>query len=96
MVTLTIDGRSVTVPNGTTILEAARSVNINIPTLCCLKGINEIAACKSCFAEKPGIDPKRLFVVSVMPCTICSTPTASHGACRREHTSERKKAHAAV
>ena len=32
-VTLTIDRKSVTVPENTTILEAARSVNINIPTL---------------------------------------------------------------
>ena len=36
-VTLTIDHKSVTVPENTTILEAARSVNINIPTLCYLK-----------------------------------------------------------
>ena len=33
-VTLTIDRKSVTVPENTTILEAARSVNISIPTLC--------------------------------------------------------------
>ena len=34
MVTLTIDNRTVTVPDGTTILEAARSAKIDIPTLC--------------------------------------------------------------
>lgn len=56
MVTLTIDGRSVTVPNGTTILEAARSVNINIPTLCYLKDINEIAACRICCVEVEGME----------------------------------------
>ena len=44
MVTLTIDGRAVTVPESTTILEAARSIHIDIPTLCYLKGINEIGA----------------------------------------------------
>ena len=44
MVTLTIDGRAVTVPESTTILEAARSAKIDIPTLCYLKGINEIGA----------------------------------------------------
>ena len=40
MVNLTIDGRSLSVPEGTTILEAASSVGIHIPTLCYLKGIN--------------------------------------------------------
>ena len=34
MPTLTIDGRSVTVPEGRTILEAARSIGIDVPTLC--------------------------------------------------------------
>ena len=38
MVNLTIDKKPVSVPEGTTILEAARSVNIAIPTLCYLKG----------------------------------------------------------
>ena len=51
MVTLTIDKRTVTVPDGTTILEAARSAKIEIPTLCYLKGINEIAACRLCMVE---------------------------------------------
>ena len=48
MVTLTIDGRAVTVPESTTILEAARSIHIDIPTLCYLKDINEIGACRIC------------------------------------------------
>ena len=54
MVTLTIDKRTVTVPDGTTILEAARSAKIEIPTLCYLKGINEIAACRLCMVEVEG------------------------------------------
>ena len=37
MVNLIIDGKNITVENGTTILEAARSAGINIPTLCYLK-----------------------------------------------------------
>ena len=40
MVKLTIDGKNVTVAEGTTILNAARSVGIKIPTLCYLKDIN--------------------------------------------------------
>ena len=54
MVTLTIDGRAVTVPESTTILEAARSIHIDIPTLCYLKGINEIGACRLCMVEVEG------------------------------------------
>ena len=56
MVTLTIDKKTVTVPEGTTILEAARSVNIDIPTLCYLKDINEIGACRICMVEVEGYE----------------------------------------
>ena len=54
MVRLTIDGVQVKVPKGTTVLEAARSANIQIPTLCYLKGINEIGACRMCLVEVKG------------------------------------------
>ena len=56
MVTLTIDGRTVTVPEGTTILEAAQTLRITIPTLCYLKDINEIAACRLCMVEIEGLE----------------------------------------
>ena len=48
MVKLTIDGRIVTVEAGTTILEAARQAGIDIPTLCYLKELNEVGACRVC------------------------------------------------
>ncbi|MBU3806084.1 MAG: [FeFe] hydrogenase, group A [Candidatus Fournierella pullistercoris] len=54
MVTLKIDNRTVTVPEGTTILDAAAQVNITIPKLCYLKKINEIAACRVCAVELEG------------------------------------------
>jgi NADP-reducing hydrogenase subunit HndD len=54
MVTLTIDKRQVAVPEGTTILDAAKSVGIEIPTLCFLKDINEIGACRICMVEIEG------------------------------------------
>lgn len=54
MVNLTIDGRAVSVPEGTTILEAARQVGVYIPTLCYLKDLNEIAACRVCVVEVEG------------------------------------------
>ncbi|MBO7339082.1 MAG: (2Fe-2S)-binding protein, partial [Lachnospiraceae bacterium] len=56
MVNLTIDNKPVTVADGTTILEAARKVGINIPTLCYLKEINEIGACRICVVEVEGVE----------------------------------------
>ena len=56
MVNLTIDKKAVCVPEGTTILDAARSAGIDIPTLCFLKDINEIGACRICMVEVEGQD----------------------------------------
>ena len=56
MVTLTIDNKTVTVPAGTTILDAARQVDIHIPTLCYLREINEVASCRICAVEGEGVD----------------------------------------
>ena len=50
-INLTIDGVQVQVPQGTTVLEAARQAGIRIPTLCFLKGINEIGACRMCVVD---------------------------------------------
>ena len=55
MVKLTIDGKTVTAREGTTILEAARDNGIHIPSLCYLKEINQIAACRICVVEIEGI-----------------------------------------
>lgn len=54
MVNLTINKKKVQVPKGTTILEAAASVGIRIPTLCYLKDINDIGACRVCVVEVEG------------------------------------------
>ena len=53
-VTLKINGMSVSVPQNSTVLEAARIAGINIPTLCYLKGYNEIGACRVCVVEIKG------------------------------------------
>ena len=53
-VTLKINNIPVTVPRDTTIIEAARQAGISIPTLCYLKGINEIGACRMCLVEVKG------------------------------------------
>ncbi len=54
MVNLTIDNRQISVPEGTTILEAAEQNGITIPRLCYLKGLNEIGACRVCVVELVG------------------------------------------
>lgn len=56
MVKLVIDGKNIEVKEGTTILEAAKANGINIPTLCFLKDINEIAACRVCVVEIEGLE----------------------------------------
>jgi len=56
MVNLTIDNRKVQVPEGTTILDAAKMVNISIPHLCYFKELNEIGACRVCVVEIEGIN----------------------------------------
>lgn len=54
MVNITIDTRKLQVPKSYTVLEAARLANIAIPTLCFLKDINEIGACRMCVVEVKG------------------------------------------
>lgn len=58
MVNCIIDGIAVSVPKGTSILNAARGAGINIPTLCYFPGLNEIGACRVCVVEVEGV--KRL------------------------------------
>ena len=65
MVNLTIDGKSVSVPKGTTILEAARQVDIHIPTLCWLEKVSTTGACRICAVEIEGV---------ARPMTACNTP----------------------
>lgn len=65
MVSLTINDQKITVSEGTTILEAAREVGIDIPHLCYLEGINEIGACRVCIVENAGMDTL---------ITACNTP----------------------
>jgi NADH-quinone oxidoreductase subunit G len=54
MVKLTINNTTIEAPEGQTILQAAKSAGIVIPTLCYLEGINEIGACKVCVVEIAG------------------------------------------
>ncbi|MCD6133160.1 MAG: iron hydrogenase small subunit [Deltaproteobacteria bacterium] len=54
MVTLTINGEQVTVPEGTTIMDAAKKAYINIPHLCFLEGLQAEGACRVCVVEVEG------------------------------------------
>ncbi|MBQ1616039.1 MAG: (2Fe-2S)-binding protein, partial [Ruminococcus sp.] len=59
MIHLTINGKAVQAPEGSTILEAARSANIDSPTLCYDKAVEVYGACGLCVVEAEGI-PKLL------------------------------------
>ncbi len=54
MINITIDGITTQVPKGSTVLQAAKSLNIDIPTLCYLKDINEVGSCRMCVVEVQG------------------------------------------
>ncbi|MBE6702580.1 MAG: 2Fe-2S iron-sulfur cluster binding domain-containing protein [Ruminococcaceae bacterium] len=74
MVNLKINGIPVTAPKGATVLDAAKEAGIDIPTLCYLKEINEIGACRLCLVEvqeKRGdtLGPARMVTSCVYPVT---------------------------
>ena len=56
MVKLIIDNKKIEVPEGTTILDAAKLNQIQIPSLCYLKDLNEIGACRVCLVELEGVN----------------------------------------
>ncbi len=64
-INIKINGMPLSVPKGSTILEAARYAGVEIPTLCYLKGINEIGACRICMVEVVGM--KNLVAACVYP-----------------------------
>ena len=67
MVNVIIDGVQVQVEKGTTVLQAAQKAGINIPTLCYLKDVNAIGACRVCLVEIKGakaLQPSCVYPVS--------------------------------
>ena len=64
---VTVDNITVTVPEGSTLLDAAHKAGIDVPTLCYLRGINEIGACRMCVCEVEGA--RALVAACVYPCT---------------------------
>ena len=67
-VNIKINGKDYAVEKGCTVLEAARAAKIDIPTLCYLKDINEIGACRLCLVEvSEGGKPYRMVTACVYP-----------------------------
>ncbi|HEX9255131.1 MAG TPA: 2Fe-2S iron-sulfur cluster-binding protein, partial [Candidatus Angelobacter sp.] len=54
MIEITIDGQPVSVPEGSTILEAARKLGIDTPTLCFLESLTPVNVCRVCVVEMEG------------------------------------------
>ncbi len=74
MINVKINGKEYSVAKGATVLEAAKAAHIDIPTLCYLKDINEIGACRLCLVEVaemrgPALGPWRMVTACVYPCT---------------------------
>ncbi len=74
MINVKINGVDYSVAKGSTVLEAAKAASIDIPTLCYLKDINEIGACRLCLVEVaemrgPNLGPWRMVTACVYPCT---------------------------
>ncbi|AVX21206.1 NAD(P)-dependent iron-only hydrogenase catalytic subunit [Carboxydocella sporoproducens DSM 16521] len=84
MVQLTIDGQTVEVPAGTTVLEAARQLGIKIPTLCYMKELNEIGACRVCLVEVQGARTlQAACVLPVSPGMVVNTKSPAVREARR-------------
>ncbi len=74
MINVKINGKEYSVAKGSTVLEAAKAAHIDIPTLCYLKDINEVGACRLCLVEiaemrGPALGPWRMVTACVYPCT---------------------------
>jgi len=77
MINLSINGKTVSVPEGATILEAAKELDIYIPTLCFLEDVHKIGSCRICMVEVEGA--KTLQASCVTPATegmVVNTNTA--------------------
>ena len=69
MINVKINGISVSVPKGSTVLDAARKAGIEIPTLCFMKEKNEIGACRICVVEVNEGRGFRIVTACVYPAT---------------------------
>src|SRR5439155_26552412 len=79
LVTLTIDGKEVTVPKGTLIIRAAGELGIEIPRFCDHPLLDPVAACRQCYVKVEG--QRKLM-------TSCSTPEAQDMAVHTQFTDD--------
>ncbi|MBR6386426.1 MAG: [Ruminococcus sp.] len=68
-ITVKVNGVEISVPKGSTVLEAAHAAGFEIPTLCYMKEINEIGACRICVTEVNEGRGFRLVAGCVYPCS---------------------------
>jgi len=83
MISLTIDGVKVEVPAGTTVLEAARIANVNIPTLCYLKDVSKTANCRICVVDTGARALQAACALPVAPNMVVKTNTPAVRAARK-------------
>ena len=81
MINLKINGISVSVPEGSTILEAAKVANVEIPTLCFLNGVNCAGSCRMCVVEATGA--RGLVAACIYPVTEGMEVQTNTAKCRR-------------
>ncbi len=94
-ITVTINGIEVCVPKGSTILEAAQKIGINIPTLCYCPDLgcgvaNKPASCRICLVEAEGIRPRPILAPA------CATPLERDGVVVRTNSQRALKARRTV
>src|SRR5687767_9622700 len=78
-VTLTIDGREITVPDGTLIIRAAEGIGTYIPRFCDHPYLAPLGACRQCLVEVEG---------QRKPLTACTTPVTQGMTVKTQFTSE--------
>src|SRR5205085_10429078 len=78
-VSLTIDGKEVTVPAGTLIIRAAEQLGVQIPRFCDHPLLDPVGACRQCFVEVEG--QRKLL-------TSCTTPVAEGMVVRTQNTAQ--------
>jgi NADH-quinone oxidoreductase subunit G len=79
MVTLSIDGKEITVPPGTLVIRAAEALGIEIPRFCDHPYLDPVGACRQCIVEVEG---------QRKPITACTTPVTAGMVVRSQHTSD--------
>jgi NADH-quinone oxidoreductase subunit G len=79
LVSVTIDGKPVSVPDGTLVIRAAEAIGVEIPRFCEHPLLDPVGACRQCMVEVEG---------QKKPVTACTTPVQDGMVVKSQHTSE--------